>query len=180
MKPKKHKNPTAPRWLRIARELEDKLSEFGELIDRITAPAPPAEFFAAGDQVFRFTGFIGVVGAAGSGARFDEASGKFHFCSEQPERITRATVTHICYIWEPYFLRPDPGGALRLQVDTAARALGLDPSKALTSQQVRRAYLERIRQHHPDRNPGDAGSEAKAKEITAAYTFLKDQGLVTE
>jgi curved DNA-binding protein CbpA len=41
---------------------------------------------------------------------------------------------------------------------------------------IRSAYLERMRQLHPDRNPGE-GNEAgiSAADLTVAYTALKDQ-----
>lgn len=40
---------------------------------------------------------------------------------------------------------------------------------------VRRAYRALAMKYHPDRNPGDAGAEAKFKEITEAYSVLSDE-----
>lgn len=39
---------------------------------------------------------------------------------------------------------------------------------------IRRAYRQAALKHHPDRNQGDAGAEAKFKEATEAYTVLSD------
>jgi molecular chaperone DnaJ len=40
---------------------------------------------------------------------------------------------------------------------------------------IRKAYRKLALQHHPDRNQGDAESEAKFKEATEAYSVLSDQ-----
>lgn len=39
---------------------------------------------------------------------------------------------------------------------------------------LKSAFRKLAMQHHPDRNPGDAGAEAKFKEINEAYTVLSD------
>lgn len=39
---------------------------------------------------------------------------------------------------------------------------------------VKRAFRKLARQYHPDVNPGDAGSEAKFKELSEAYEVLSD------
>ena len=39
---------------------------------------------------------------------------------------------------------------------------------------IKAAYRKLAMQYHPDRNPGDAGAEAKFKEVGEAYEFLKD------
>ena len=38
--------------------------------------------------------------------------------------------------------------------------------------EVKKAYRKLVRQHHPDRNPGDKGAEAKFKEVQEAYDTL--------
>ena len=35
--------------------------------------------------------------------------------------------------------------------------------------EIKRAFRKLARQYHPDRNQGDAGAEAKFKEVQAAY-----------
>lgn len=55
-----------------------------------------------------------------------------------------------------------------------------DPYKALglgrdaSPQDIRRAYRKLAKKHHPDMNPGDARSEARFKEISAANGLLSD------
>lgn len=39
---------------------------------------------------------------------------------------------------------------------------------------IKAAYRKLAMQYHPDRNPGDAGAEARFKAISAAYEILKD------
>ncbi len=39
---------------------------------------------------------------------------------------------------------------------------------------LKKAYRKLAMQHHPDRNPGDKGAEAKFKELNEAYDILKD------
>ena len=47
------------------------------------------------------------------------------------------------------------------------RVLGV--SKDATDAEIKRAYRKLARQHHPDRNPGDAAAEERFKAIQAAY-----------
>ena len=46
--------------------------------------------------------------------------------------------------------------------------------KGATADEVKKAYRKLAREHHPDANAGDAGSEAKFKEIQGAYDVLSD------
>ena len=39
---------------------------------------------------------------------------------------------------------------------------------------IKKAFRKLARQYHPDVNPGDAGAEAKFKEISEAYEVLSD------
>jgi molecular chaperone DnaJ len=40
--------------------------------------------------------------------------------------------------------------------------------------EIKKAYRKLARQYHPDRNPGDAGAEAKFKEVSEAHDVLGD------
>jgi molecular chaperone DnaJ len=42
------------------------------------------------------------------------------------------------------------------------------------AEDIKKAFRKLAMQHHPDRNPGDKGSEKKFKDLTHAYDILKD------
>ncbi len=50
----------------------------------------------------------------------------------------------------------------------------LGVAKTADEKELKVAYRKLAMQHHPDRNPGDAASERKFKEIGEAYDILKD------
>jgi molecular chaperone DnaJ len=50
----------------------------------------------------------------------------------------------------------------------------LSLSRECTSDELRKAYRREALKHHPDRNQGDTGAEAKFKEINEAYQVLSD------
>ena len=52
------------------------------------------------------------------------------------------------------------------------RVLGV--SKSSTQDEIKRAYRNLAKKHHPDRNPGSKESEEKLKRINEAYTVLSD------
>lgn len=52
------------------------------------------------------------------------------------------------------------------------QVLGL--SRSASSEEIRKAYRKLAMQYHPDRNPGDKGSEERFKEINEAYQVLSD------
>jgi curved DNA-binding protein len=52
------------------------------------------------------------------------------------------------------------------------KTLGVD--KKASEKDIKRAYRDLAKKHHPDRNPGDKKSEEKFKEINEAYQVLSD------
>jgi molecular chaperone DnaJ len=50
----------------------------------------------------------------------------------------------------------------------------LGVGKAATTDEIKKAYRKVAMQHHPDRNPGNKGSEEKFKEAAEAYEILSD------
>ncbi|DAC07255.1 MAG TPA: molecular chaperone DnaJ, partial [Candidatus Poseidoniales archaeon] len=48
----------------------------------------------------------------------------------------------------------------------------LGVSRQASDGEIKRAFRKLARQHHPDRNQGDADSEAKFKEVQAAYDAI--------
>ena len=56
----------------------------------------------------------------------------------------------------------------------ALHALGLEAGA--DRQQIKSRFKALVKQHHPDANNGDRGSEEKLREIIEAYNFLKSIG----
>lgn len=52
------------------------------------------------------------------------------------------------------------------------RILGV--AESATAKEIKSAYRKLSRQYHPDNNPGDAASENRFKEISAAYDVVGD------
>jgi molecular chaperone DnaJ len=50
--------------------------------------------------------------------------------------------------------------------------LGVD--RSATQEEIKGAFRRLASQHHPDKNPGDAGAHQRFKEINAAYQILSD------
>jgi curved DNA-binding protein len=50
----------------------------------------------------------------------------------------------------------------------------LGVSRNASTEEIRKAYRKLAMQYHPDRNPGDKGSEERFKEINEAYQVLND------
>src|SRR4029079_11020109 len=50
----------------------------------------------------------------------------------------------------------------------------LGVERTVNDDELKRAFRRLALQWHPDRNPGDASSEARFKEINEAYDILKD------
>ncbi len=50
--------------------------------------------------------------------------------------------------------------------------LGVSPQA--TTDEIKRAYRQKAREHHPDANPDDPGSAERFKEVAAAYEVLSD------
>jgi DnaJ domain len=58
----------------------------------------------------------------------------------------------------------------------AFEALGLDGWYPATD--IKRAYKDLVKKHHPDANGGDRASEDRLRAVIAAYTHLKTKGFV--
>jgi molecular chaperone DnaJ len=52
------------------------------------------------------------------------------------------------------------------------KILGVD--RKASQDEIKKAHRRLVRQHHPDRNPGDAAAEEKFKEVQAAYDLVGD------
>ncbi|WP_461209083.1 DnaJ C-terminal domain-containing protein [Desulfocurvus sp. DL9XJH121] len=52
------------------------------------------------------------------------------------------------------------------------KQLGVE--RSASQEEISKAFKRLARKHHPDLNPGDAGAEAKFKELNEAYEVLKD------
>jgi molecular chaperone DnaJ len=50
----------------------------------------------------------------------------------------------------------------------------LEVPRDASGEDIKRAYRRLARKYHPDANPGDAGAEARFKELAAAYEVLSD------
>jgi len=47
--------------------------------------------------------------------------------------------------------------------------------KSATAEEIKKTYRKLALKHHPDRNKGDKGAEAKFKEASEAYHVLSDK-----
>jgi molecular chaperone DnaJ len=47
-------------------------------------------------------------------------------------------------------------------------------AKNASQDEIKKAYRKLVREHHPDRNPGDVAAEERFKDIQAAYDLLSD------
>src|SRR3954462_3727430 len=50
----------------------------------------------------------------------------------------------------------------------------LGVAKSATADEIKKAHRKLVRQHHPDRNPGNKQAEEKFKEVQEAYDVLSD------
>lgn len=63
------------------------------------------------------------------------------------------------------------GQVLSVEDQKALKVLGLDTAASLKD--VRRAYAERVRRYHPDKNGGDRSHERALQAVISAYTHLR-------
>src|SRR5258708_26682359 len=49
-----------------------------------------------------------------------------------------------------------------------------------SEEEIKRAYRQLAREHHPDRNPGDKAAEGRFKEVQEAYDVLSDKNKRTQ
>ncbi len=56
----------------------------------------------------------------------------------------------------------------------ALATLGLEPNS--TGDKIKARYKELVKQHHPDANGGDRGSEERFRDVIQAYQLLKQAG----
>ncbi len=91
-------------------------------------------------------------------ARTQGARGFYAWRATQPREASRRTQRK---------LKPLEAKAL----DT----LGL--TAASSKDEIKARYKELVKQHHPDANGGDRGTEEKLREIIQAYNYLKQVGL---
>ena len=50
----------------------------------------------------------------------------------------------------------------------------LEVDRGAGAEEIKRAYRRLAREHHPDANPGDSGSEARFRDVARAYEVLSD------
>ena len=50
----------------------------------------------------------------------------------------------------------------------------LSVSRTCTEVELKSAFRKKAMEHHPDKNPGDAGAEVRFKECNEAYSVLSD------
>ena len=51
----------------------------------------------------------------------------------------------------------------------------LGVAESATEEEIKKAYREIAKKHHPDRNPGDKAAEEKFKQASEAYETLGDK-----
>ena len=51
----------------------------------------------------------------------------------------------------------------------------LSVNRTATDKEIKRAYLLKAKELHPDRNPGDKKSEELFKKVNEAYSILSDK-----
>lgn len=73
--------------------------------------------------------------------------------------------------------RQQPSRPRRLKTLEARAMQTLGLSENATSEAIKARYKELVKQHHPDANGGDRGSEERLRDVLQAYRVLRQAGL---
>ena len=83
------------------------------------------------------------------------------------------------FAWRQGQGRTKDAGPKRLPKPLERKALDqLNLGDGASREEIKARFKSLVKQHHPDANGGDKGSEDKLREIIQAYNYLKQAGLV--
>ena len=83
------------------------------------------------------------------------------------------------FTWRAERMRPQAAQASRQVKPLEKKSLdALHLDERATREEIKARFKALVKQHHPDINGGDKGSEDRLREIIQAYNYLKQAGLV--